>query len=130
MCEARVKRYCVDNARGRGRPFRLSVAEFSQLISANCAYCGGPPRNKLKNRNYIFFYQGIDRLDNDKGYVPGNCVPCCSRCNSIKGEHLSHEEMILVASLLLGLRRSRLPGTQGPRAREDSTRSPRKAKTR
>lgn len=28
---------------------------------------------------------GIDRVDNDKGYVPGNVSPCCWVCNIAKG---------------------------------------------
>jgi len=29
-------------------------------------------------------YNGIDRLDNDLGYVPGNVVSACGRCNKAK----------------------------------------------
>lgn len=28
---------------------------------------------------------GIDRQDHRLGYVHGNCVPCCSNCNTKKG---------------------------------------------
>lgn len=38
-----------------------------------CNYCGDL---NIKN--------GIDRVDNSKGYVEGNCVPCCPNCNAAK----------------------------------------------
>lgn len=28
---------------------------------------------------------GIDRVENDKGYILDNCVPCCAQCNRDKG---------------------------------------------
>ena len=27
---------------------------------------------------------GVDRFDNTKGYIHGNCVPCCQTCNRSK----------------------------------------------
>ena len=34
---------------------------------------------------------GIDRVDNDKGYVRGNIVPCCTNCNIAKNTFLITE---------------------------------------
>jgi hypothetical protein len=31
-------------------------------------------------------YNGIDRIDNTKGYTSGNCLACCIRCNKLKGK--------------------------------------------
>ena len=104
--EGRVRYYYVNNCLRRGIRFSIPKKEFSNLIQSSCHYCGSPPRNQHKLKIYLFLYQGLDRLDNSKGYISGNCVPCCRRCNSIKGEHLSHEEMILVASVLKGLTRA------------------------
>lgn len=33
-----------------------------------------------------FTFNGIDRLDNSGGYVSGNIVSCCQRCNMAKGK--------------------------------------------
>lgn len=69
----------------------LSYEEWLPLISSNCYYCGKPP-NKIfvpdpkKNRSDCipFHHHGIDRKDNDRGYVLDNCVPCCRDCNFAK----------------------------------------------
>lgn len=36
---------------------------------------------------------GIDRVDNNKGYTLNNCVPCCKTCNQAK-HRLSQEYFI------------------------------------
>jgi hypothetical protein len=33
---------------------------------------------------HINYHNGIDRVDNDKGYISDNCVPCCWKCNNMK----------------------------------------------
>jgi hypothetical protein len=35
-------------------------------------------------RTIVIEYNGIDRVDNEKGYLVENCVPCCFTCNSLK----------------------------------------------
>lgn len=36
-------------------------------------------------------YNGIDRLDNSKGYTIDNSVACCSKCNIAKGTDTKEE---------------------------------------
>jgi hypothetical protein len=73
-------------ARLRNYNFDLSLDEFVRLCEQDCFYCGSLPSNKRKNRsgNGDFTYNGIDRVDNEKGYTLDNCVPCCKRCNRLK----------------------------------------------
>lgn len=99
-------RHLRRNCRRRKLTLRLSKRTFRALIDANCIYCGKFPGNRIKYDYIVLLYQGIDRLDNTKGYVEGNVAPCCYRCNSIKGNNLSHEEMILVAQTLKRLTRA------------------------
>lgn len=75
-----------DNAKRRGVKFLLREEEARALFSRNCHYCGAPPGNTKRKLglNGDFVYQGIDRVDNDIGYVSGNCVPCCDQCNWAK----------------------------------------------
>jgi len=87
-------------AESRGYCWSLSEEKAIELFRGACAFCGerfsrvlggGTPSEILVN--------GIDRWDNSKGYVPGNCVPCCTTCNYAKGkqaggEYLAHVRKI------------------------------------
>lgn len=76
------------SATSRGHEFELSLDAFVALVSANCTYCGSPPdlvRRPNKGVNGEFVYTGIDRVQNDIGYVAGNVVSCCWVCNRAKG---------------------------------------------
>jgi len=59
----------------KGLEFELSEGEYMVLTCMPCWYCKrGDPENT----------SGIDRVDNAKGYVSGNMVPCCSECNHMR----------------------------------------------
>jgi hypothetical protein len=82
-------------ARRRGLPWGLTDQEFAVLIKGSCYYCGSPPGNVFhgsknrgsgKQRKTIssVVYNGVDRKNNDLGYVPDNVVSCCATCNYSK----------------------------------------------
>jgi len=81
-------------ARTKGHCFKLSKEQIQSLISADCYYCGCNPENSLVYHGKTIIYQGIDRLDNSRGYETKNVVPCCIRCNKMK-KILSHDEFLL-----------------------------------
>ena len=60
----------------RDYEFKLTFEEFCDLVSKACKYCG--------EENIV---NGIDRVDNTKGYILENCVPCCELCNQMKLNH-------------------------------------------
>lgn len=60
------------------REFRLSVAQFNSIVGMSCYYCDKKPSKTHRN--------GIDRNDNDEGYLYDNCLPCCATCNFLKHE--------------------------------------------
>lgn len=64
------------NARDRGYEFALSDSEAKSLVGGACHYCGHMPEDRLN---------GIDRVDNKKGYTLDNCVSACAECNNGKG---------------------------------------------
>lgn len=93
------------NAKTDSREFTLTSADVRTLTSSRCTYCGREPAQKCFATGYKSFptpyiYNGIDREDNDQGYVANNCVPCCKLCNYIKremtrDEFLNHIQRIL-----------------------------------
>lgn len=80
-------KYCRD-AKRRGRDFSLLEEDFNNLTSDNCFYCGQEPSRKYNDSNlkYYGYYicNGIDRVDNEQGYIKENCVTCCEKCNNAK----------------------------------------------
>lgn len=61
-------------ARRRSVPFSLSFEQFVEFWRQPCHYCGDQIETV-----------GLDRVENASGYIPGNVVPCCRRCNVAKG---------------------------------------------
>lgn len=84
--------YCdyKKGAKKRNIDFDLSKEEFLSLIKQKCYYCGDDPANiKRSQHNQMDFviYNGIDRKDNNIGYILNNCLPCCSFCNFSKRDN-------------------------------------------
>lgn len=77
------KRY-VHQAKVRGHEWLLEDHTFEWLIGEPCAYCGDLASNIARFRGGELAYNGIDRVENGFGYIPGNVVPCCRRCNRSK----------------------------------------------
>lgn len=80
----------------RNLTFNLTREYFENLLRSCCHYCGiehSNTRNVRKNAP-DFKYNGIDRVDNTKGYEADNVVSCCNMCN--KSKHiLSVKEFII-----------------------------------
>lgn len=81
------------HAKDRGLSFKLSPKKFSEIIRKNCFYCGVPPNNfkTTKNCKEGFYYNGIDRINSNRGYFIDNVVPACGICNRAKN-NLSVQE--------------------------------------
>lgn len=81
------------SAKHRGIQFDLSKERFVELTSDKCYYCGASPSNTISAATGSYTYNGIDRVDNSKGYFEGNVVSCCKHCNRAKDTR-SLEEFI------------------------------------
>ena len=65
------------DAKRRLLEFKITVNEFKRLWSMPCYYCGD-----------IVETVGIDRVDNNIGYIIDNVVSCCVLCNMMKKNYL------------------------------------------
>lgn len=72
----------VKGAKKRGIHFTLSKTLFESLIIKPCFYCNYYKEGEVN---------GIDRVDNQKGYIEENAVPCCETCNVLKGSQHPQE---------------------------------------
>ena len=72
--------YWQRGAECRGIVWALTEDEFASLWGLPCTYCGGSIETI-----------GIDRKNSNIGYRLHNCVPCCSRCNMMKGSRSTEE---------------------------------------
>lgn len=73
-----------NDARRMSRDFEITFDDAMSLFHGNCTYCGLEPHRINRSRDSYFAYNGIDRVNNEEGYIAGNCVPCCKKCNEIK----------------------------------------------
>lgn len=82
----------MGGAKRRGIPWDLSKAEFLNLTRQDCFYCDAEPRQVQHPPNCWgpYVYSGVDRVDNDIGYVASNCVPCYTSCNKLKSNVSRH----------------------------------------
>lgn len=90
-----IKNYKA-GAKKRKYEYKLTDEQFSKLIKLPCYYCGVDSSLIWTNDKKIikeesFKYNGIDRLNNNIGYIEENCVPCCKQCNYAKCK-LTYEE--------------------------------------
>jgi hypothetical protein len=73
----KMEKRCQQN----GMIFELTLENYeNNFYKKPCKYCGQEAK-------------GVDRVDNNKGYLIGNMVPCCWVCNKMKIDH-SKEDFI------------------------------------
>lgn len=73
-------------AHKRGLEFSLTRTQFLALTGADCFYCGVAPSQLYggKTANGRYRYNGIDRVNNGRGYHEDNTRSCCGVCNRAK----------------------------------------------
>lgn len=73
-----------NDALKRSYDFKLTFDCFKKLIKQNCFYCNLEPQLTRTNGKTPITMNGLDRIDNSKGYIESNTVSCCKTCNSSK----------------------------------------------
>ncbi len=76
----------IHNARKRQLSFNIEKEDFRRLTSQSCTYCGIVPSKIHTSGTFLgsYTYNGLDRVDNEKGYELDNVTPCCETCNRAK----------------------------------------------
>lgn len=88
---ARIIRSYKNGARYRKLEFSISDAKVKELIQKPCYYCKEDKTLSTTTDIYSYLHNGIDRVDNNQGYILGNVVPCCKFCNRAKGTYSDKE---------------------------------------
>jgi hypothetical protein len=82
----------------RKMKFLLTFEEYTNLISQPCYYCGAD----------LVFEHGasIDRIDNEKGYMLDNLLPCCNICNKGRNTIYTVDEWKIMMGACLKFRKA------------------------
>ena len=81
-----IYRQYISSAKHRNISWDMLEGDVHKLMQQNCFYCGAEPNNVVGTALYngTFKYNGLDRVDNSRGYILDNVVPCCETCNKAK----------------------------------------------
>lgn len=96
---------CTSN-RKRNIEFNLNKKDFVKWWNSQekiCYYCKRSIEDVLRDNDKTKIRAKrltIDRVDNNKGYEINNIVLCCYRCNSIKGDYFTKEEMLKIGKII------------------------------
>lgn len=97
MCPKKIRSKAskmISSYKCKDKKRSLSKCDFDidwfidNILQKECVYCG--TKEKL----------GADRLDNSMGHTKDNIVPCCFRCNIIKHDHFTYDQMIKIGNFL------------------------------
>lgn len=103
--ENQAYRLCKSVAKKRNLGFNLNREEFLNIVGKDCFYCGEKPNHytiakRPKSGDIKFIHNGIDRIDNSKGYSIKNCVPCCVLCNQAKSDMTLEKFLLLIKKII------------------------------
>lgn len=96
------------------KEFNLTFEQFYEFTQKNCSYCNIVPSRKFNaflapskhasefgRKNGLFTYNGLDRIDVNKGHILGNLTTCCYICNRMKHNRtvdifLAHLDRVII----------------------------------
>ena len=84
----------------------LTYEEFVEFTAiTECHYCSFPIHWSKHNNEGSRAYN-LDRKDNKLGYIKGNLVVCCIRCNVAKMNHFTYDEFVQLGKVIKTFARS------------------------
>lgn len=83
-------------SRERKLEWKINPNEYFALILNSCYYC----KESLEFETGV----GLDRINNEIGYLINNVLPCCGECNKARGNRYSIEEFKVMIDALLKYR--------------------------
>jgi hypothetical protein len=97
-----VKEGCKNN--GRGHKLSITKEEFIAWHNSQekiCSYCKRTHEEcQLDILNRKVNRLTIDRIDNSRGYEKGNLALACYRCNAIKNNYFTPDEMLKIGRII------------------------------
>jgi len=112
-------------AHRKRKPFLISKEEFLEWHEnepKHCRYCEISEENAWLMRKYFGAHGvqlSIDCKDNDLGYIIENLVLACDRCNFIKSNIFTYEEMLEIGQKYIKSKWQAFPEITKPRGDED-----------
>lgn len=85
-------------------PHTISLLDFRKWYKETnkmCVYCGLDISVKTGKRMSNL---SIDRKYNEIGYVLSNCCFACNRCNTVKGNTFTYDEMVEIGNKYLNIK--------------------------
>jgi len=89
--------YLKARAKRRGIQVKLTLEEFLKIREQlRCTYCHEELPQQIGHC--------LDRKDSELGYIASNVTVCCTSCNKVKSDVLTHEEMLVAMEAVLKVR--------------------------
>jgi hypothetical protein len=78
--------------RSRRKEIEITITddEIKKLLQSNCCYCNYK-KVKINKNGEEYHIMGVDRIDNNKGYIDGNVDSACGICNRCKWKFDQHD---------------------------------------
>lgn len=86
----------IQRCKRRGMELEFSQEELLEIITKVCFYCSLSSSNYCKRKHSEFRFNGLDRINNSKGYSKENTVPCCKYCNALRMDILTVDETLKI----------------------------------
>lgn len=81
----------IQRLKKTGLDCTLDKDSYYEIAKQPCFYCDEEPKpyfpfKRKLSGDEVIYVNGVDRLDNTKGYHKNNCVACCKDCNYAKND--------------------------------------------